>query len=109
VPKGPRGEKRPADVIGAAVWVARISLGDESDDREDAPTPSPAQQLESWVARPGRRSCQQNSERRLLRRRRQKDGATAKRVMDIADHAPDPGGFFRHSIYSPDLHLLTGT
>jgi hypothetical protein len=28
MPKGPRGEKRPADVIGAAVMVARLSVGD---------------------------------------------------------------------------------
>ncbi|MBV9735662.1 MAG: hypothetical protein JO209_07105 [Acidisphaera sp.] len=34
MPKGPRGEKRPADVIGAAVRVARISIGEETDERE---------------------------------------------------------------------------
>jgi hypothetical protein len=28
MPKGPRGEKRPADVVGAAIMVARISVGD---------------------------------------------------------------------------------
>ena len=27
MPKGPRGEKRPADVIGAAVMVAKIATG----------------------------------------------------------------------------------
>jgi len=26
MPKGPRGEKRPADVIGAATRVVRVSL-----------------------------------------------------------------------------------
>lgn len=35
MPKGPRGEKRPGDVIGAAVKVARIAVGDEEDDRTD--------------------------------------------------------------------------
>ncbi len=45
MPKGPRAEKRPADAVGAAVRVARISVGDEPDDRQDTPTPSPAQQL----------------------------------------------------------------
>jgi hypothetical protein len=45
VPKGPRGEKRPADVIGAAVKVAKISVGDEPDDRQEAPVLSPAAQL----------------------------------------------------------------
>jgi hypothetical protein len=45
VPKGPRGEKRPANVIGGAVKVMRIATGEEPDDREEAPAPSPAQQL----------------------------------------------------------------
>lgn len=45
MPKGPRGEKRPANVIGGAVKVMRIATGEEPDDREEAPAPSPAQQL----------------------------------------------------------------
>jgi len=28
MPKGPRGEKRPADVIGTAVMVAKIATGE---------------------------------------------------------------------------------
>jgi len=28
MPKGPNGERRPADVIGCAVTVARLSVGD---------------------------------------------------------------------------------
>ena len=28
MPTGPRGEKRPADVIGAAIMVARIATGE---------------------------------------------------------------------------------
>jgi len=31
MPKGPRGEKRPADVIGAAIMVAHIATGEEED------------------------------------------------------------------------------
>lgn len=31
MPRGPKGEKRPADVIGAAVKVMRIATGEESD------------------------------------------------------------------------------
>ena len=45
MPKGPRGEKRPADVIGGAVKVMRIATGEEPDDRRNAPEPSPAAQL----------------------------------------------------------------
>jgi hypothetical protein len=31
MPRGPRGEKRSADVIGAAVMVAKIATGEISD------------------------------------------------------------------------------
>jgi hypothetical protein len=45
MPRGPRGEKRPADVVGAAVQVARISVGEEEDMREPEKTVSAAAQL----------------------------------------------------------------
>jgi hypothetical protein len=45
MPRGPRAEKRPADVIGGAVKVMRIATGEEPDDREDAPALTPGQQL----------------------------------------------------------------
>lgn len=32
MPRGPKGEKRPADVIGNAVKVMRIAIGEEEDD-----------------------------------------------------------------------------
>ncbi len=35
MPKGPRGETRPADLISAAVKVMRIATGEE----DDAPPP----------------------------------------------------------------------
>lgn len=35
MPKGPEGQKRPADVIGAAVMVARIATG-EMEERSPA-------------------------------------------------------------------------
>ena len=31
MPKGPKGEKRPADVIGNAVKVMRIAVGEDTD------------------------------------------------------------------------------
>lgn len=37
MPKGPRGEKRPADVIGGAVKVAKIATGEIEDERYVAP------------------------------------------------------------------------
>lgn len=35
MPTGPKGQKRPADVIGNAVKVMRIATGEESDDVPD--------------------------------------------------------------------------
>jgi hypothetical protein len=32
MPKGPKGQKRPADVIGNAVKVMRIATGEEQDE-----------------------------------------------------------------------------
>jgi len=31
MPKGPQGQRRPADVIGAAIRVARIATGEEAE------------------------------------------------------------------------------
>jgi hypothetical protein len=42
VPKGPRGEKRPADVIGNAVKVMRIATGEEADKPEPDDGKDPA-------------------------------------------------------------------
>ena len=35
MPKGPKGEKRPADVVGAAIKVAKIATGEIEEDIED--------------------------------------------------------------------------
>ncbi len=35
MPKGPKGEKRPADVIGAAVTVAKIATGEIEETTND--------------------------------------------------------------------------
>jgi len=37
MPRGPKGEKRPADVIGAAVHVMRIATGEIEDTFGKAP------------------------------------------------------------------------
>lgn len=37
MPKGPRGEHRPADLIGCAVTVARIATGEAEDTVHCAP------------------------------------------------------------------------
>ena len=35
MPKGPNGEKRPADAVGLAVLVGKIATGEVEDTRED--------------------------------------------------------------------------
>ncbi len=35
MPKGPNGQKRPGDVIGAAIMVGRIATGEVEDTRDD--------------------------------------------------------------------------
>ncbi len=35
MPKGPKGEKRPADAVGAAVMVAKIATGEVDDELTD--------------------------------------------------------------------------
>jgi hypothetical protein len=45
MPRGPRGKKCPADVIGNAVKVMRIATGEETEERD--PVKSAAAELES--------------------------------------------------------------
>ena len=45
MPKGPRGEKRPADVISAAVKVMRIATGEETEQLETGRAKSAAAEL----------------------------------------------------------------
>ncbi len=35
MPRGPKGEKRPADAVGAAVMVAKIATGEIEDELTD--------------------------------------------------------------------------
>lgn len=35
MPRGPKGEKRPADAVGAAVMVAKIATGEVEDEVTD--------------------------------------------------------------------------
>jgi hypothetical protein len=45
VPTGPKGQKRPADVIGNAVLIAKIATGEASDDVPDDGKDKAAQAL----------------------------------------------------------------
>jgi len=44
MPTGPKGERRPADVIGNAVKVMRIATGEEPEDYGDEPAKNAAAQ-----------------------------------------------------------------
>ena len=72
MPRGPKGEKRPADVIGAAVMVGRISTGEVE---EGAGAPSDDGKDPAAVAL-GRRGGKARAE-----------GMTAKRRKEIAKKA----------------------
>lgn len=58
MPKGPKGQKRPADVIGAAVMVAKIATG-ETDE-----TPETSGRTRSGKAGAKARSKKLSAERR---------------------------------------------
>ena len=45
MPQGPRGEKRPTDVIGDAVKVMRIAIGEETEELEADRVKSEAAEL----------------------------------------------------------------
>ena len=45
MPTGPKGQKRPADVIGNAIKVARIATGEEADDAPEDTKDKAAQEM----------------------------------------------------------------
>ena len=54
MPRGPRGERRPADTIGCAVHVARIATREITEELDEAP-PAPAPRGLSAGGQPQRR------------------------------------------------------
>ena len=64
MPKGPKGEKRPADVIGTAVKVARIATGEIEDEPIDDGKNKAAQEL-------GRKGGRARAERMSPERRQE--------------------------------------
>jgi len=45
MPKGPKGQKRPADVVGNAVLIAKIATGEATDAPEDDGKDKAAQEI----------------------------------------------------------------
>lgn len=60
MPKGPRGEKRPADAVGRAIMVAKIATGEIEDEREE---------LSSAAAEMGRKGGKKRAENMTPERR----------------------------------------
>jgi hypothetical protein len=60
MPKGPRGEKRPADAIGRAVHIAKIATGEIEDERD---------KLSSAAAELGRKGGKKRAENLTPERR----------------------------------------
>ena len=64
MPRGPQGQKRPADVVGNAVKVMRIATGEEEEEYEDDGKDPAAKALgaKGGKARAGRLSAERRSE-----------------------------------------------
>ena len=69
MPKGPNGEKRPADAIGLAVMVGKIATGEIEDEREA---------LSSAAAEMGRAGGKKRAENMTPERRAEIAKAAAK-------------------------------
>jgi hypothetical protein len=72
MPRGPKGEKRPADVIGAAIMVARIATGEVTEKIE----------RETGAAALGRRGGHARAEKLSPQRRRAIAKQAAKKRWD---------------------------
>jgi hypothetical protein len=70
MPKGPRGEKRPADAIGLAVMVGRIATGEIEDERDP---------IKSAAAELGSRGGKKRAENMTPERRREIAQAAAQK------------------------------
>lgn len=65
MPKGPKGEKRPADVIGAAVKVMRIATGEETEHDPETTDDSKDKAAQSLGRKGGKaRAAKMTAERR---------------------------------------------
>jgi hypothetical protein len=71
MPRGPKGEKRPADVIGAAIKVAKIATGEITEDVDENGKDKAAQSL-------GRRGGKARAEKLTASKRQEIARAAAK-------------------------------
>jgi hypothetical protein len=62
MPRGPRGEKRPADVIGMSVKVMRIATGEEEEELDRAKSAAAELGSRGGKARAAKMSPKQRTE-----------------------------------------------
>lgn len=72
MPKGPKGEKRPADAIARAIKVAKIATGEIEEDKDDDGKDKAAQSL-------GRRGGKARAEKMTPARRAEIAKTAAKK------------------------------
>lgn len=63
MPKGPRGEKRPADAVSRAVLIGKIATGEVEDERDE--------KLSSAAAELGRKGGKARAEKMTPERRKE--------------------------------------
>lgn len=80
MPKGPRGEKRPGDVIGAAIMVGRIATGEIEEQKVERRTVSETRRI----------AAQARAERTPQDRRVEIAKGAAKARWDTKKASPKP-------------------
>jgi hypothetical protein len=81
MPRGPKGEKRPADVIGAAVMIGKIATGEIDDlPRMTARTPPPWR-WGAWAERRELKVCLQRGGKRSRGKRRSSVGQNSSQSL----------------------------
>ena len=72
MPKGPKGQKRPADVIGNAVKVMKIATGEETEDVLDDGKDPAAKSLGQRGGRARAKALSANRRKEIARQAAQK-------------------------------------
>jgi hypothetical protein len=76
MPKGPQGQKRPADAVARAIMVAKIATGEVEDEREELTSAAAQLGSKGGKARAAKLSKEQRAE--IARRAAQKRWKTKK-------------------------------
>jgi len=77
MPRGPKGEKRPADVIGAAVMIGRIATGEIENDAKEARQEGAS----SWARKAGMKGGKARAPKLSPARKRQIAKVAAQRPL----------------------------